>query len=96
MVDFLKQSEDSKILQGKKWIINLVQKDINIDKILKEEEDDLCIICFQEKKKIIIAPCGHIIFCKSCFLIFRQDKSKKCPVCMGQIESHVENTFKWE
>jgi hypothetical protein len=63
-------------------------------KIKKQEEDDLCVICFHEKKKIILAPCGHNIFCKSCFLIYRQDQSKKCPVCKGVIQSHVENIFK--
>ena len=41
-------------------------------------DDELCIICFQEKRNIAFLPCGHFCICQTCSLKY---KDKKCLVC---------------
>ena len=49
------------------------------DKFIKEiTDDELCIICFQEKRNIAFLPCGHFCICQTCC---QKYKDNKCLVC---------------
>ena len=50
-------------------------------KELEEERDNqLCVVCQDSKKCVILLPCRHLCLCKKCkFAII--DRSNVCPVC---------------
>lgn len=59
--------------------------DINrIGKIFEDENDPLCIVCLDNNKEMVIAPCGHYNTCAVC--VARLDK---CPLCRGNIEYYI-------
>lgn len=39
-----------------------------------------CVVCFEEKREVVIDPCGHFGLCKKCSQILR-----KCPICRCKI-----------
>ncbi|CAM4843224.1 unnamed protein product [Rotaria magnacalcarata] len=45
---------------------------------------NLCIICYQEEKRLACIPCGHLVTCVSC-----SKKLRTCPTCRKQIEAFV-------
>tara|TARA_B100001094_G_C18180068_1_gene800364 strand:+ start:1781 stop:2545 length:765 start_codon:yes stop_codon:yes gene_type:complete len=49
------------------------------DKFMKGVSDDeLCIICFENKREIAFLPCGHFCICKKCS---EKYEDNKCLVC---------------
>tara|TARA_Y100001970_G_C14101141_1_gene785548 strand:- start:395 stop:1135 length:741 start_codon:yes stop_codon:yes gene_type:complete len=49
------------------------------DEFIKEiTDDELCIICFREKRDIAFLPCGHFCICLKCNKKYKDDK---CLVC---------------
>lgn len=41
-------------------------------------DEMMCIICFTNKRNIVLLPCGHIITCAMCT---SRIKSFRCPIC---------------
>jgi len=55
------------------------------DTFVKEiTDDELCIICFQEKRSIAFLPCGHFCICLQCN---KKYKENKCLVCRKQFKN---------
>ena len=58
-------------------------KDLNVDKSSSGYgEHNLCPICFEKERNIVLIPCKHL-FCESCFKLFENEF--KCPLCRGKI-----------
>ena len=85
-------SEIKKIIKNKQELSeDLIQEEDDEG----DEEDDLCIICYEYKKSIIMLPCGHLCTCERCFDQLRNLSQLRnnyngfrCPVCKTNIEQH--------
>ena len=56
---------------------------MNFSKEIKENEDELdCVICFDNIKQIVMAPCLHKL-CNECYEHIKE--KEKCPICRGKI-----------
>jgi len=70
----------------KKYIndLNSLDKTNNIRPatIFGEDDDSECVICLNEVKDTVFAPCGHYMTCSIC-----SAKCSKCPICRGVIIS---------
>lgn len=54
-------------------------------KIKKEDEWQLCRICFVEKYNTVFSPCGHVVACGKC-----ASTQRKCPICREGYENIVQ------
>ncbi len=45
-------------------------------------ENNLCCICWDQKKTIVCQPCGHLCICKSCKHV---QKMAPCPICRSKV-----------
>lgn len=50
-----------------------------------DEDKELCIICFTNRKDTTIMPCRHMCICYECAAQLRMNNNK-CPICRGNIE----------
>lgn len=64
----------------RKFITELLFKD-NIEKIYYVKT---CVVCLENKSKIFLKPCNHIVTCLLCYEIIMKT-SKKCPMCRRDI-----------
>ncbi|KAJ1531516.1 hypothetical protein ONE63_000191 [Megalurothrips usitatus] len=46
-------------------------------------ENELCSVCRENPKEVVLLPCGHVCICEDC----SEDITDKCPVCRADIES---------
>ena len=80
--------DDEKHGFGKEYddVGNIIREGIwENDKFSKEiTDDELCIICFQEKRSIAFLPCGHFCICQGCS---KKYTDKKCLVCRKQFKN---------
>ena len=61
------------------------------DELEKERDSQLCIVCQDNKKCVILLPCRHLCLCKKCkFAIL--DRDNACPVCRQDIHETL-NVF---
>jgi hypothetical protein len=53
--------------------------------------DDLCVICFSEKKEHVAIPCGHVILCTTCSEDEKlmKDLKNQCPICRSKMDCVV-------
>jgi len=59
------------------WIIkHIIHKNNN--------NDDICIICFENKTNIILKECNHDLFCDDCISKI-ENINNKCPLCRQNI-----------
>ncbi|KAL3783164.1 hypothetical protein HJC23_001514 [Cyclotella cryptica] len=50
-------------------------------------EADLCVVCEDAKKKIMILPCKHMCLCEKCADF---NKIKDCPMCRTKVEGSTD------
>ena len=55
-----------------------------IEQRIKNSENDICPICYEEPQNKLITPCCSRIFCTSC-LLFSLAVKQQCPLCRGEI-----------
>ncbi|XP_041977519.1 mitochondrial E3 ubiquitin protein ligase 1 [Aricia agestis] len=48
-------------------------------------EHQLCVVCTENPKEIILLPCGHVCLCEDC----SENIKHKCPICRERIESRA-------
>ena len=53
-------------------------------KYLKLKDEKLCIICFNNERKSVFLPCGHLTCCSEC-----TEKISKCPICRTIIKHKI-------
>lgn len=66
------------------------------EKIYSEiQERETCAICYNEKKNVFFAPCGHILYCQGCIKsigivldkkIAKTNPHSKCSVCGADVK----------
>eukprot|EP01118_Nematostelium_gracile_P002851 TRINITY_DN1321_c0_g1_i4.p1 TRINITY_DN1321_c0_g1~~TRINITY_DN1321_c0_g1_i4.p1 ORF type:complete len:659 (-),score=133.19 TRINITY_DN1321_c0_g1_i4:13-1989(-) len=49
------------------------------------EGDDMCTVCFKERKCTVFVPCGHLYCCTQCSVPF-----KRCPICSKAIGQKIK------
>ena len=54
-----------------------------------DQEDQLCIIWFDQEKNTIVMPCGHLCLCKDCAIKLSNSAENDWPVCRVKVESYV-------
>lgn len=54
------------------------------DEIPITENDDTCIICYDNKKSVIFLPCAHLNTCTNCAKLILLEK-QRCPICRNEI-----------
>ena len=62
------------------------RNEINRNENKSISEENLCIICYQERRNIAFG-CGHICFCSNCYDKMKIRKRKECPVCRKVIDN---------
>jgi len=64
------------------------QEDDLIDDVISSdsdiEDENMCIVCFENKKDTVFYKCGHLACCNACAILMR-DKNAECPICRAQI-----------
>lgn len=45
-------------------------------------ENQICVVCRENPKEIILLPCGHVCLCEDCAV----DITESCPICRTHIE----------
>ncbi len=48
------------------------------------DESFICVICFYQRREVVLLPCGHLIMCFDCA---QACVSKPCAVCRRKVES---------
>ena len=49
-------------------------------------DENLCVICEDGKKQVVLLPCKHMCLCKACADL---KKIKECPMCRSNVESSM-------
>ncbi len=64
------------------------QKD---ERLEKEDETKQCIICFENKKCVMVDPCHHVLYCNECAIhLFGQEgTSTGCSLCKTKVEGLI-------
>lgn len=44
-------------------------------------DENICIVCYDEKRNCFFIPCGHCATCYSCAKRITEDENKSCPIC---------------
>merc|ERR1719473_1012696 len=47
----------------------------------EKEDQQICVICFELERGVLLSPCGHYCLCKKC-----APKVKECPICRTGIK----------
>eukprot|EP00798_Chlamydomonas_sp_ICE-L_P014302 gene14302-biopygen23369 len=53
-----------------------------------DDNDQLCVVCFERERNVYLHPCGHVIMCSRCCDEVLA-KSSKCPICRAQVLEHA-------
>lgn len=53
---------------------------------LNAASQKMCVICLEERKTVVLIPCGHYCLCNGCSVAY---SSKQCPACRRNIEGKV-------
>lgn len=60
-----------------------------IELVLASEEHlrGTCVVCFDSTSDIVLRPCGHNSFCRTCIIKLKERKQNKmrCPLCEGKV-----------
>lgn len=55
------------------------------DTNIELSESQLCVVCKNNPKEIILLPCGHVCICGDC----NDDITHKCPICRTEISNRA-------
>jgi len=71
---------------SKLWLAGMV------DSAPQEAEDNknLCIVCEESTKQVILLPCKHMCLCKKCIAGCLFKTLNECPMCRAKIEDSKE------
>ena len=61
-----------------------LQQDLNNDPYL-------CVICWNDRKTIVLLPCRHLCVCILCSKkLWNNTQKEKCPICRKNVENLLE------
>ena len=67
----------------KKKIFNKINKNLEyLENIKKDTKEEICCICYENKKSYAFINCGHLCICKTC-----SEKVIACPMCRNKSKS---------
>lgn len=89
IIEGIKLLEKSNYDKAKAYLGNLMKKNYKIDKAdeVTNEVEEICIFCYENRKQVVCAPCGHVYCCAGCS--WRFTKEMKCALCKWPVESFV-------
>ncbi|KAG5623865.1 hypothetical protein H5410_009083 [Solanum commersonii] len=44
-------------------------------------DENICIVCYDNKRNCFFIPCGHCATCHSCAKRITEEENKNCPIC---------------
>eukprot|EP00798_Chlamydomonas_sp_ICE-L_P025269 gene25269-biopygen19735 len=53
-----------------------------------DDDELLCVVCFERERNVFLQPCGHVIMCSRCCDEVLE-KSSTCPICRAQVLEHT-------
>jgi len=59
----------------------------SINTVPSAEEENLCVICDDAKKRVLLLPCRHLCLCSACSKL---EKLTDCPMCRAKISDKME------
>jgi hypothetical protein len=74
----------TQILQALRHTVVKIQTEMERRKDLGSS--DLCVVCMESKKTILIMPCNHLCLCFEC----SRSVSDKCPMCRSPVENKIK------
>jgi len=54
------------------------------------EDEHMCVVCEDAKKKVMLEPCNHMCLCKTCADTCVFKSIKECPMCRAKIDNFRE------
>jgi len=51
-------------------------------------EENLCCICLEKRRSVVLQPCRHLALCDVCADLHR-DLQQPCPQCRGRVEAYL-------
>ena len=51
---------------------------------------DECVVCLDQPKAVICAPCGHKNMCTDCAEILMSSEDSRCPTCRSKVLSTIQ------
>ena len=51
-----------------------------------DSDDDICVLCMEQKATVMLRPCNHTCFCDSCSQYVQLKQVCECPICRGRIQ----------
>jgi hypothetical protein len=89
--------KDKNILEKQIDILNnsITSLSLSNSELSKQLEKYECIVCMDNKKEIILEPCGHLVYCYVCCSNYYNncyDKMKKleCPMCRIEVNGIIK------
>jgi hypothetical protein len=55
-------------------------------------DDDICLVCFEALRTVVLIPCGHLVLCEGCFndiLSTKPPAERLCPMCRDTVTDHL-------
>lgn len=68
----------------KRFMRQKLQQDLN-------NNPYLCVICWNDRKTIVLLPCRHLCVCLSCSKkLWNNVQQETCPICRNNVENLLE------
>ena len=84
IISYYRKKKSKNILETKEKYYHSILDSISAnDSEGYGDDNSICPICMENKRKIIILPCKHL-FCNNCTQLIMKEK-EICPICRGLI-----------
>jgi hypothetical protein len=90
--DYYKRGTVSMPLSKRKVVKEKLEK-IPVEKTTETSEEEVCVVCSENKRNVVFFPCGHKALCSACAVRIL-DTKLPCPICrekIGDITRVFEN-----
>jgi len=62
-----------------------VEAQLNHAHLENVAEEDICTVCWERLRQIVLIPCGHLVLCEECLEEIMGKPEKLCPMCREPI-----------
>ena len=83
---FVSRKKNKPKTSSKRHLPRSVAKN-SINTVPSAEEENLCVICDDAKKRVLLLPCRHLCLCSACSKL---EKLTECPMCRATISDKIE------
>jgi hypothetical protein len=67
-----------------------IEQELLNEKLRKNEEEHLCVVCEDKPINIVLVPCGHQIMCENCSAQQESRGINVCPSCRAAVTARVK------